>query len=326
MKIVLSDEKIEVQGNFRNVHPSYSKGIGKTFNTLRRLFDAAQKECESEFIWAILEIDPLKPRYKPSKSLEFTYDLLNSVKNKKQFRGAESIPLALFTYGQILEADAPYNLLANMINILEGNRTRFDNNFTQRENADDIYPSDKVEQIINRSKLLGHNLNFLKTMHSSTLRNGVFHGNYSIADDHSIEIYHRDDYKKYKRDEWHNKVNMAIAFYECVQSLKKQYISSYIAPEEVDLHPNFSDSGEEKALTIIRNGHGVVGLRESPLTKDGVNWSYGIFLPYEIQMVREGASILPYSRVKRFNRPTRVLPDPIKRFLVKKYSRKIRGD
>ena len=105
----------------------YRDALLKYFNCLDPLFEKAKRECEFEFICSLLRVKGIDDV--GWDSWENTVSFFDSLKNiRGKNKGKEiSLQLSLFLYAHIIEASEPYELLANLINIVNGGRYNSDN-------------------------------------------------------------------------------------------------------------------------------------------------------------------------------------------------------
>ncbi len=92
------------------------------------------------------------------------------------------------------------------------------------------------------------------------LRNAVFHADYSI---HCSETRIPAKAKTYSDDEIETLVNRALAYHEAVAVLVKGYRRSYAEPEVVALHPDHVTHPDERAVVMVREGEGAIGLKHA---------------------------------------------------------------
>jgi hypothetical protein len=73
----------------------------------------------------------------------------------------------------------------------------------------------------------------------------------------------------YSQDEVWDRVAGAVAYHEALSTLYGSHIESHSEPVMLDLHPGRGGAPGERAVTIIREGYGVVGV-QAKLTRDEI--------------------------------------------------------
>lgn len=155
----------------------------------------------------------------------------------------------------------------------------------------------------------------------SCLRNAIFHSDYSL---YNAEVRIMNPAKIYSNKEITALLNRGLAYFEVLMTLYNGYILSYDRPKIIPVHKDFGDFTNEKAVTIIRKGFGLIGLKHN-WTKEQIKKGYipyriGKFYKYEIEMLDGDSSlaVLPPSRFDRINTILKILPKFIAKHLVKK--------
>lgn len=84
-------------------------------------------------------------------------------------------------------------------------------------------------------------------------------------------------------------VNRAMAYFEAFKGLYFTHIRSYNEPKVIVVHPEFSADPDEKAVIIVREGYGAVGIKhnwsQEQLSKGKIPFRIGRFYPEEIQLM-----------------------------------------
>jgi len=311
-------------GKFPVTHPQYQRTLIDALNALDPLFSRAQKHSEFEFICTLIRVRGTQSvGWDPHDTLRDVYNAFQKFKRTRNERHV--IHFALFLYGLTLEASEPYETMANLLNILEGERfhhTNFPDVVDAHGRSGPQHPLTKLDQLKSRARRFGLDLRFFDEFIDNKLRNAIFHSDYTI---YWPVVRILNPMKEYTHDEWSRLVNGAQAYYEVFEYLLKSYIGGYTKPKVIEVYPGFSEDPDEKAVTIIRKRHGVIGLKDNWTREDlkagKIPFCLGRFLPYEVKMVKSGQLVLPADRIARLNRVLIHLPRPIARRLVKRFSR-----
>jgi hypothetical protein len=194
--------------------------------------------------------------------------------------------LRLWIYGHIVEASEPYEMLANLIAISQGetfNTTRF-----PPRNGRPQSPGTKIDQLEQaaRAANLLNVVSPLREVWDRDLRNAIFHSDYSL---HGGEVRFRKDGRptKYEHDEILTLVNHALAYFDALRFLHSHYIGGYPKPKTIPVHPLNAGPPNERAIVMVREGHGAIGLKDAwtpeDLNRGHIPWRYGRFSPEEMK-------------------------------------------
>jgi len=114
-KIVASESETEAS------HYSYFEALPLFLNSFHKLFQSCKEACEFEFLWTLLGVRGMQDSgWDP---YETTVDMFDSIKSiYPHTDGVSRRHLALWVYGHIMEAAEPYEILANLLHICQGNR------------------------------------------------------------------------------------------------------------------------------------------------------------------------------------------------------------
>lgn len=319
------DGKWELRNPDRGVNPIYQDSYMSYLNALSPLFEKAQDTCEFEFINTLLRVRELEgPGWDPFENTQRAFECISKLKKRiKDFYTTRH--LFLWLYGHIIEASEPYEILANLINVCEGERFCL-NNFPNKKRGRYRIPQspsekiDKLEQMA--SKINMSNCIFpLRDVFDRDLRNAIFHSDYSL---YKGEVRIRKPTKVYSHDEVMKVLNKGLAYFESFISIFRSYIRSYDKPKVIEVHKGFGGHPNEKAVTIIRKGHGLVGLKDNwtreELRRGHIPFRVGCFYRYEIKILDEDPllAILPVDRTERANNILKILPKFISRRLAKR--------
>ncbi len=178
--------------------------------------------------------------------------------------------LQLSTYGHIIEASEPYEILADMLHIAGGGYyAPF--RFPDR----DVYPPrpgrpppptrpatfrEKLVELERLADDVGEPgvLDPVREVWDFELRNAVFHADYSL---HGSEVRIPRRGGSYSHEEFMTLVNRAIAYHEALAMLVNGYRRGYNEPKRVLVHNESAREPDEAMVVMIREGEGAIGLR-----------------------------------------------------------------
>lgn len=269
-------------------------------------FRRARQQCEFEFILTLLRVRGLQgPGWDPFASTREAISAARRLHEQIAPRD-ENFSVArhmqLWVYGHIVEASEPYEILANLIDIVRGGQFlawRFpgENNRPQPVGR-------KIEAIAADAEAAGMPAvaEPLADVYDRALRNAVFHADYSL---HGGEVRLPREGTRYSHEQVMESVNKALAYFDALTILFDHHVASYTEPVQIPVSPTFARGAPEDATVIIRYGHGVVGLKHwltpQELAAGGIPWRLGIFTPDELALLEADPelALLPERRRRR---------------------------
>ncbi len=246
-------------------HPSYLEALPKYLNCYEPVFSAAKSKSEFDFICTILSIGPSSDAgWDPFETTTTSIPkILEIIEHNQSSIASEH--LLLWTYGHIIEASEPYELLYNMAIVAGGGRHNISN-----------YPDIERKKGVNRPQTVGEKIQNLssvadkkgfseivipiKDAYDRDLRNSIFHADYSFF---GSELRTRNPARQYSHEEKLTFVNKALAYLEALRIMREYHISYYKEPKEILCGEGFSNIPNERATIIVREGHGAIGLKHS---------------------------------------------------------------
>lgn len=293
--LIVADEDSE--NYFLHIpHYAYVEALPRYINYLYPLFERAKNQSEFEFIHSLLRVKGIGDLiYDPFETTKSAIRGITQIHHQTDdFYTARH--LQLWIYCHILEASEPYEILYNLLDILNGGRFRIDC-FPSHPNGRPQSPSEKISAIENLSDTAG--LPELSTPLSEcwdrNLRNSIFHADYALVGGDVYITYKDRSYpnwklsRRYKHDELMTKINRAIAYFAALEFLTNFYISGYNEPQLIDIHPGFSNDRQEKAIVIVRQGYGLAGLKDNwtieEIRRGKIPFRIGIFTKDEIALL-----------------------------------------
>ena len=314
----------------KKIAPFLREKIYKYLESIDPLFEKAKSVSEFEFILSILGTKGVQDAgWNPWEETLGIFHFLSKLTNKFRYF-EEIIYLMLWMYGLAIEANFPYELIANLINISKGKRYNINpfNNLIRKKRI--IYPHQKIKTLIQMAKEINMEKSIypFQDVFDKDLRNAIFHSDFTIYKG-EVRVSIKNDFKKvYTKDEMTERINKVSAFLTTFENIILYYNQSYESPKIIGVHPNFSYGESEKAITLIRKGYGLIGLKDNWTTKDIQNgkipWHVGFFRSYEkdILMNNHEIVVFPKDRLKKVEIILKFFPYIIKREvfnLLKKY-------
>lgn len=228
-------------------------------------------------------------------------------------------------YGLAIEANFPYKLIANLMNIILGFRYNLDPfNYYRGKRKNIIYPNEKIQFLTKINKKVNMNnciIPFYETF-DKDLRNAIFHADFTVYKG-EVRINLRNSAKKtYSQEEMHKIINKMFAFLVAFENVILYYKRSYESPKIINTPTEAGFDDNEKAVTILRRGYGLVGLKDTLTCEEIKNgkipWHYGHFRKYETEILKNDHStiLLPKDRFKKVELIMKYCPELFKKKLV----------
>lgn len=302
----------------KSFNKEYTSSLIKYLNCLDPLFRKAQEKSEFQFILSLLRFRGIMPSaHDPYENSLKTVDSIMDL--QKKMKGTEKMNIFLWVYGHIIEASEPYETIANMLNILNGqgyNPWNFPKKLIKhgREFINQS-PSNKIGVLRQKSSRLGvpEAIFPITDIFDKDLRNAVFHSDYAVSDG---EVILSDPSRIYTHQEILKTINKALAYHEVMKNLIKAYTEGYNRSKAIKVSSGFSTDPNEKARLIIRKNHGVVAMKHAwnkkQLSQGKTNWFVGNTMAYEQKYIDKGITVLPPNRVDLVNAIIKFLPNSVR--------------
>lgn len=190
--------------------------------------------------------------------------------------------LRLWIYGHIVEASEPYELLANLLDVTSGSAFRVAQFPDQHGRPQS--PGAKLTSIEQRAVKLGYSevAEPLRARWDRDLRNAIFHRDYAL---HSGEVRLPSGRSVRTREQMNQLVTAANASHDALVVIRGYYIQSYTEPRDIPVG-QFSDNPNERARIVVRERHGLVGVRSIPTGASGqIPWRVTRAHPDEIALL-----------------------------------------
>ncbi|MDX6453062.1 MAG: hypothetical protein QOH16_3111 [Gaiellaceae bacterium] len=277
---------LEVEAGEVGRNADHDEAYVRYLNAFDPIFVRARETCEFEFILTLLRVSGLQgPGWDAYNS---TRRAINAARELHELIPAgdehfeKARHLELWTYGHVVEASEPYAMLANLLDVIRGERfnaRRFPPDARGRPQV----VASKIDQLVSLARRAGFEgaMDPLREIYDRELRNAIFHADYAL---HGGNINLTDAGRTIAHDDFMRLLNRALAYHDAIDRLHSTHVSSYTEPLVLPAHPAFAD--DEQAAVIIREDHGVVGLKHNltpaEIANGGIQWRLGIFQPYEL--------------------------------------------
>jgi hypothetical protein len=238
----------------------YVDRLANYLTAFDEVFRAAEAQDSFQFIVSLLAVRGLQTGgwdafENTVQAIDATVRLHNETSD-----AAAAAHLRLWIYGHIVEASEPYELVANLLDVADGgtfNVARFPD-----QNGRPQSPGAKMSWIEQRATKL--NLPAVaapfRERWDRDLRNGIFHSDYVV---HGPVLRLASAGQERTNEELNAIVAAANASHDALVLIRRSFIESYTEPTEIATG-RFSPDPADRALVVIREGEGLVGLRTSP--------------------------------------------------------------
>ena len=268
-------------------NPAFQEALLRYLTALDSAFSRAKQCSQFEFLLSLLRVRGFEdagwdPYETTLRAIPAVYRAHNHIVQIGEIEAAQH--LKLWVYGHIVEASEPYELLVNLIDVANGGRFKLDR-FPAPPNGRQKSPGEKIQQIKEMAVAAGMPAvaSSLQEVWNREFRNAIFHADYSF---YGSELRTVRPMRTYTSDELMTILNRALAYHEALATLYKLNIASYHEPEEIPVHPEFSQNPEERAVVIVREGHGATGLKDAltseQITAGKITFRVGRFTPEEL--------------------------------------------
>jgi hypothetical protein len=273
-----SDQERELKAPYLEALPRYLTGLDS-------IFAKAMERDEAQLILSLLGVRGMQDEgWEPYDTTVDAIAAATRLHNETEDRLAAR-HLSLWIYGHIVEAAAPYDLLANLTKVAQGERARI--TWLPEERGRALSPGRKIKLIGSWAAEIGNQAAFhlLNGIWNRELRNSVFHADYTL---HGSEIRLIGDGSVVSLEEFSELSGRAHAFHDAMIGLRRFYRSLYIEPKRVPAGP-ISGVPDEELIVIVREREGAVGLKDALTPAERANGSipfrYAKLFPDEIGML-----------------------------------------
>ncbi len=247
--------------------PVFLEKLRCYLDALDPIFERARTECESEFILTLLRIRGLSdagwdPYETTLEAIPMMIEVMEGIESAIAQRH-----LSLWIYLHIVEASEPYEILANLLGVIDGERFLIERFPTRRGRPQT--PGEKIDQLEETARRLGieYAMRPLREAWNRDLRNSIGHSDFTIL---GSELRTMRPPGSYSRDELFSQIASGVADHAALSTLYEYHVASYESPKLVPLHPGWGLPGAQ-GLVVIREAYGLTGLKRAMSREDVAN-------------------------------------------------------
>ncbi|HZY72151.1 MAG TPA: hypothetical protein VFE22_03480 [Edaphobacter sp.] len=276
--------KLEATDEEWELKPDYIRALPLYLNGLDSIFARAREQDEAQLILSLLGIKGLQAAgWDPYDTTIDAIQAATRLHNETEDRIA-AWHLSLWVYGHIVEAAAPYDLLANLINVAKGGQAGMAP-FATEGGRTPTSPGRKLELIGLGAEEIGNQAArpLLAAIWHRQLRNGVFHADYTL---HGSEIRLVGDGEVLSLGEFAALSGRAHGYHDAMRFLRRYYRGLYTEPRIVPAGPI---APGQNLTIIVREGYGAVGIKDALTPTEraagGIPFRYARLFPDEMAMI-----------------------------------------
>jgi hypothetical protein len=259
----------EAKSEHGQVQPRYLTAVD-------RLFTKAKIECEFDFLHSLIPVFNLQDAgWDPYETtIGAVASTLELIKDSDDFVKVRH--LQLWLWGHIVEASAPYELLARLLAVATGNRPKR-THFPDSDRGLPQSPGQKIVALQRAAVELGlsDSIEPLAEIWDRDLRNAIFHAEYTL---YGSDVRIPSQAKEYDHEAVERMVVRALCLHRALETLRTLAIGAYEEPKVISAG-GFAPG--EHAVVIVRRGHGAVGMKdthsEAELAQGAIPFRLGIF-------------------------------------------------
>ena len=317
------DGKYSFKIKTKNWNPTYCDSLINYLNYLAPLFQNAKKTNEFEYILTLLQYRGLsEPGYIPFDNTISIFTEIFALQDKIKDAN-QRLNITFWAYAHWVEASEPYELIANLFNVINGGRYSV-SNFPKKASGKyqrEQYPHEKIAQLKGIAQIVGlqNSLLPIEETYDRELRNSIFHSDYSI--------YNQEmrSYQNFSGDETYEIINKFMAYYQALNYLYDTAIEEYEKPKLINIPPYFNQF--QFAITMSRKKHGLVGIKDNHTREELANgfmpWHIVRLLGYELKMLKSDSTInqFPENKIEKFNKFLKRTPRFIRKIFRKQLNK-----
>lgn len=290
---------------FQGEESFYQKQIIKVMTILDPIFENAKTTCESEFAKMLLRFRGMQSfTYDPYQVSVRTIDSLKSLLGKTKEDPLRT-SLALYSYAHILESSWPLEMIASCLSIIDGETYIIFSQFPPKGSRA-LSPGERIRMLIPKAQNVGiYSLDdFEKEIGwDRILRNGIVHSEYGLTHNEIIV-----DKNVYSREKIVELINRAIAYFDAVKYIYRYHVISYEEPKILTVHPKFVRDPEERLVTMIRKGYGLIAIQSAWTVEQEKRGKIRMriaqgFTRHELELLKQDPSRTVYPSDKRVTWP-----------------------
>ena len=268
----------------KEVRSEHGQAMPRYMAALDPAFTQAQESCEFDFLHALIPVFGLQsagwdPYETTIRAVQGTLDMIDEATDFEKARH-----LQLWLWGHIVEASAPYELLARLLAVCAGERP-LETHFPDSQRGVPQSPWKKTMALQEQADALGLGdvLVPFREIWDGKLRNAVFHADYTLFGK-SVRLPRVP--AEYVHEEVERLIVRALCFHWALEMMRTGSLAAYTEPKVISAGP-FAPG--EMATVIVREGYGAVGLKDaySPeeLAAGAIPFRMGIFTDAERTML-----------------------------------------
>lgn len=313
-----TEKKFYIENFDVNDNKTYQDALLDSTSFFIPLFEKAKEIDEYNFLLTLLRIKGVEDAgWDTLDTIREVYKSHIEVRGILIHRGLAHTFQSLFTYGIVVDALEPYEVITNLLNIINGEPYNICN-YSFYNNQGRYSPpktSSILDQIVSKAKRASLDATFLKRMYDNKLRNAVFHSDFTVSSNYLRSRSLGSEYSKKEMLDLLNRANAYIeVFFRTYDDNKLAYSSS--EPIMVKM----PDDNSELIIPVIRKGDGVIAIKDShskdELENGAIPWFMGRITRREKFLIEKGVYMLP-DTTKKINRIIRFFPTRLRSFLVK---------
>lgn len=296
--------KLDAAEEERELKPDYIEALPRYLCGLDSIFAKARACDEAQLVLSLLGIRGMQSEgWEPYDTTIDAIAAATRLHNETEDHIAAR-HLSLWIYGHIVEAAAPYELLANLIKVAQGQQARI--TWLPDDRGRPLSPGRKVELIGRWAAEIGNQAagHLLNAVWHRQLRNAVFHADYTL---HGSEIRLIGDGDALSLEEFAELGGRAHAYHDSMIGLRNYYRGLYTEPKQVPAGP-ISGVPDEDLIIIVREGEGAVGLKESLTPSErangGIRFRYAKLFPDEVELLEADPDLATLPARPPHERPT----------------------
>jgi hypothetical protein len=248
------------------------------------VFTQAEIRSEFDFLHALIPVFGLQsagwdPYETTIRAVRGTLEMIDEASDFEKARH-----LQLWLWGHIVEASAPYELLARLLAVCAGQRPRM-THFPDSARGVPQSPWKKVKALEAQADALGLSdvLVPVREIWDGQLRNAVFHADYTLYG-RSVRLPRVG--AEYTHEEIERLVVRALCFHRALEMFRTGSLAQYTEPKVISAG---AFAPGELATVIVREGYGAVGVKDahSPeaVARGAIPFRMGIFTDAERAML-----------------------------------------
>jgi hypothetical protein len=242
---------------------SYLEALLRYMTLFDPAFTKAKEQSEYAFLETLLGVRGLQDAgWNPYETSFEVIDEMCALHAKAETFKAKR-HLELWLYGHVVEASEPYETLANLIDISLGGAFHLVR-FPPNDRGVHPSPGVKIDRLREAAQAarMPDLVTPMQEIWDRDLRNAIFHADYSA---YGGEVRFRKGGMPlvYGHDQIMVLVNRALAYFTALRLLRSHHISSYTEPKEIAIHPLNVGAPNERAIVMVREGHGAIGLKDA---------------------------------------------------------------